>query len=188
MPTGYQIKDQSACYYLTFQVVYWIDLFMKQVYRDIVIDSLKYCQKEKGLEIFAWVIMSNHVHILAKSSQGDLSGTIRDFKKFTSKRFLEAIVSTNDSRKEWMIRLFLHAAKRQNKQGEYQVWTHENHAVEVYGNSFIQTKVRYIHDNPVRAGVVRNPEDYKYSSAGAYSGQESMIDIIPIVITIEKIR
>jgi len=56
----------------------------------------------------------------------------------------------------------------------------------VYGNSFIQTKVRYIHDNPVRAGVVRNPEVYKYSSAGVYSGQKGLIDIIPIMITIEK--
>ena len=188
MPTGYQIKDQSACYYLTFQVVYWIDLFMKQVYRDIVVESLKFCQKEKGLELFAWVIMSNHIHLLARSSQDDLSGTIRDLKKFTSKRFIETIISTNDSRMAWMTRLFSHAAKRQNKEGEYQVWTHENHAVEVYGNAFIQTKVRYIHDNPVRAGLVRNAEEYLYSSAGAYSGQDGLIDIIPIVMTIEKIK
>ncbi|MCK9205366.1 MAG: transposase [Bacteroidales bacterium] len=97
MSTGYQIKDQSACYYLTFQIVYWIDLFVKQVYRDIVVESLKFCQKEKGLELFSWVIMSNHIHLLARNSQEDLSGTIRDFKKFTSKRFIETIFSTNDS-------------------------------------------------------------------------------------------
>ncbi|MCK9205365.1 MAG: hypothetical protein M0P58_13165 [Bacteroidales bacterium] len=87
-----------------------------------------------------------------------------------------------------MTRLFRHAAKRQNKEGEYQVWTHENHAVEVFGDAFIHTKVRYIHENLVRAGLVRNAEEYLYSSAGAYSGQDGLIDIIPIVITIEKIR
>lgn len=188
MPTGYQIKDQSACYFLTFQVVYWIDLFMKQVYRDIVIESLKFCQKEKGLEIFAWVIMSNHIHLLARSSRGDLSGTIRDFKKFTSRKFIETIFSANDSRKEWMIRLFRHAAEHQNKEGEYQVWSHENHAVEVFGDAFLQTKVSYIHENPVRAGVVKNAADYLYSGAGTYSGQDGLIDIIPIDITIEKIK
>ena len=57
MPTGYQIENQSNAYFLTFQVVFWVDIFTRQTYRDIVIDSLKYCQKEKGLEIFSWVIM-----------------------------------------------------------------------------------------------------------------------------------
>ena len=188
MPTGYQIKDQSAAYYLTFQVVFWIDLFSYARYRDIIIDSLKFCQNDKGLEIFAWVIMSNHIHMLARSSKEDLSGTIRDFKKYTSKTVIEIIETCGDSRKEWMIRLFKHAAKRQNKAGSYQVWTHENHAVEVYGNSFIQSKVDYIHHNPVRAGIVRRAEDYKYSSAGNYAGQEGLLDIIPVGSTWRTIR
>ncbi|MFZ4705243.1 MAG: REP-associated tyrosine transposase [Bacteroidales bacterium] len=180
MPTGYQIKDQSAAYYVTFQVVYWIDLFTRPAYRDIVLESLRYCQKEKELELFAWVIMSNHVHLLARSSKNDLSGTIRDFKKYTSKAFIELISNSGESRKEWMLRLFAHAAKRQNKAGDYQVWTHENHAVEVYGNSFIQTKVEYIHNNPVRAGIVNKAEDYKYSSACTYADLEGLLDIIPV--------
>jgi hypothetical protein len=70
-----------------------------------------------------------------------LSGTIRDFKKFTSKRIIELISTFDESRKEWMLRLFAHAAKRQNKTGEFQVWTHENHVIEVFGNSFVQAKV-----------------------------------------------
>jgi len=106
MPTGYQIKDQSAAYFLTFQVVFWIDLFSRPIYRDIVIDSLKYCQNEKGLEIFAFVIMSNHIHIMARSRKNDLSGTIRDFKKYTSKKIIELIDLNGDSRKEWMLELF----------------------------------------------------------------------------------
>ena len=65
----------------------------------------------------------------------------------------------SESRKDWMIRLFKHAAKRQNKNGEYQVWTHENHAIELSSNGFIESKVEYIHDNPVRSGIVRKAED-----------------------------
>jgi REP element-mobilizing transposase RayT len=189
MPTGYQIKDQTLPHYLTFQVVYWIDLFSRQVYRDIVVDSLKYCQLEKGLEIFAWVIMSNHMHILARSNTGDLSGTIRDFKKFTSKAIVKVISEgAVESRKEWMLRLFQHAAKRQNKSGEYQVWTHENHAIETTTNKFIESKVEYIHNNPVRNGLVKNPEDYIYSSAPVYAGLEGLIDVIPVTFGVKTVN
>lgn len=181
MPTGYQIKDQAAPHYLTFQIVYWVDLFSRKSYRDIVIDSLKHCSKEKGLEIFAYVIMSNHIHLIIRSTTGDLSGTIRDLKKYTSKKIVEEIEKSTESRKDWMLRLFRHAAKRQNKAGDYQVWTHENHAVELFGNDFIQQKVEYIHNNPVRAAIVKNAEDYVYSSAGYYAGQESILDIVPIM-------
>jgi REP element-mobilizing transposase RayT len=182
MPTGYQIKNQEAPYYLTFQIVYWIDLFSRKSYRDIVIESLKHCQKQKGLEIFAWVIMSNHVHIIARSTTNDLSGTIRDFKKYTSKKIIEEIERSAESRKEWMLRLFIHAAKRQNKKGDYQIWTHENHAIELFGNDFIQSKVEYIHNNPIRAGIVNKAEEYNYSSAAVYVDMEGLLEIIPVTL------
>ena len=188
MPTGYQINDQSRAYFLTFQVVFWIDLFTRQKYREIIVDSLKFCQKEKGLEIFAWVIMSNHIHIIARSKINDLSGTIRDFKKFTSKAIIDKVSESGESRREWMLRLFRHAAKRQNKSGTYQVWTHNNHAEEVYGNSFIQSKVDYIHNNPVRAGIVRIPEDYIYSSAVSYSGRNGLLEVIPVFRMMEMLN
>jgi len=132
--------------------------------------------------------MSNHVHIMARSSKNDLSGTIRDFKKYTSKKIVELIDLYDDGRKEWILRLFRHAAKRQNKKGDFQVWTHENHAIQVYGNSFIQSKVEYIHNNPVRAGIVRRAEDYKYSSAGNYAEQEGLLEIIPVELNWKTVR
>jgi REP element-mobilizing transposase RayT len=125
--------------------------------------------------------MSNHIHLLARSSTEHLSETVRDFKKFTSKKIIQIIISESvESRKEWMLKLFSHAAKRQNKKGEYQVWTHENHAIEVFGNSFIESKVEYIHNNPVRAGIVKSPEEYIYSSAPAYWGNKCVLEIIPV--------
>jgi REP element-mobilizing transposase RayT len=178
MPTGYQIQNQSQAYYLTLQVVYWIDVFTRKECRDVVIDSLRYCQEHKGLEIFAYVIMSNHVHLLARSSVGDLSGTLRDFKKHTSKQLVEFIANGVESRKEWMLRLFAHAAKRQNKQGKYQLWTHENHAKETFSNHFLTSTVNYIHQNPVRAGWVERAEDYLYSSARSYAGLDGMLNVL----------
>jgi REP element-mobilizing transposase RayT len=180
MPTGYQIKNQEAAYYLTLQVVFWIDLFSRKDYRDIVIESLKFCQREKQLEIFAFVIMSNHIHLLARSDKEDLSGTLRDLKKFTSKRIIDQIENSAESRKEWMLNLFKFAAKRQNKNGECQVWTHENHAIEVFSSAFVDSKIEYIHNNPVRAGIVERAEEYIYSSAKNYAGEKGILDVIVV--------
>ena len=188
MPTGYQIKDQDAAHYLTFQVVFWIDIFTRKVYRDVIIDSLKYCQKEKGLEIFAFVIMSNHVHLLARSSKGELSATLRDFKKYTSKKIIDTIIEEKESRREWMLRLFAYAAKRQNKKGDYQFWTHENHAREVFSNTFIEEKVNYIHNNPVRSGIVTSQEEYIYSSSKFYTDEECILELIPVDFRWKPVR
>jgi putative transposase len=57
---GCQIRNQSVLYYLTFQIVQWADLFTRQIYRDMIIESLLYCQKNKGLEVYAYVIMKVH--------------------------------------------------------------------------------------------------------------------------------
>lgn len=73
MSTGYKIDTNDSAYFLTFQIVGWVDLFSRKVYRDIVIDYFKYCQKNKGLDLFAYIIMSNHIHLLARSQKGDLS-------------------------------------------------------------------------------------------------------------------
>jgi putative transposase len=87
MTTGYKIQDQGALYYVTFQIVSWIDLFTRKVYKNIIIDSLKFCQENKGLEIYAYVILSNHMHLLVISDKEMLSDTIRDFKSYTAKEF-----------------------------------------------------------------------------------------------------
>jgi len=89
MTTGYKIVEQDKLYFITMQVVEWIDVFTKENYRKIIVENLEYCIKNKGLEIYAWVIMSNHIHLLLKSTTDNLSGTIRDFKSYTSKVILE---------------------------------------------------------------------------------------------------
>jgi len=82
---AYQITDQSEIYFVTIQVVAWVDVFTRQRNKDVVIESLQYCQEKKGLLIYAFVIMSNHIHMIVRSERNDLSGTIRDFKKHVSK-------------------------------------------------------------------------------------------------------
>jgi REP element-mobilizing transposase RayT len=119
MSHGCQVRNQSGLYYLTFQIVQWADLFTRQVYRDIVIDSLKYCQQNKGLEIYSYVIMSNHIHLLARSQKGNLSDFIRDFKRHTSKKIFETIEQINESRREWLLMIFRYAARSHSRNNEY---------------------------------------------------------------------
>lgn len=180
MSTGYQIKDQQALHYLTIQVVDWIDVFTRKAYRDIIIDSLQFCQKNKGLQIFGYVIMSNHIHLIANSPQGELSNTVRDFKKFTAKNIIESIKNGNESRKDWMLNRFQFNAQRHSRNENYQMWTHENHAVVIYSPEFAREKLDYLHNNPVRAGLVRKPEDYIYSSASNYAEMENVLEVIII--------
>ena len=179
MPTGYQIKDQDALYYLTLQVVQWADIFTRQVYRDIIIDSLKYCREQKELELFAYVIMSNHVHKIVRSKNGSLSNTIRDFKRHTSKKILECIKDQSESRRDWLLMIFRYAAKKHKRNNEFQFWTHENHAIELDNNVMIDQCIDYIHMNPVKAGIgiVANPEDYLYSSARNYAEMDNLMEI-----------
>jgi len=177
MPTGYQIKDQKGLYFLTFQVVDWIDIFTRQIYRDIVMDSFRYAIEHKDFQIFAYMIMSNHIHLIAGSGKGELSNTIRDIKKYTSKKIIETIKTIPESRRKWMLDRFGFHAKRHARNKNYQVWTHKNHAIYLFSSRFTAEKLNYIHQNPVKAGIVANPEDYLYSSARNYAELEAVLDI-----------
>ncbi len=167
MSTGYQIVDQFATYYITPTIVDWVDVFSRQVYRDIVLESLKYCIEKKGLLVYGYVIMTNHAHIIVRSENGDLSGIIRDFKKYTAGKILATVANEPESRREWMLHRFSWNASTHTRNANYQVWTHENHAVHVYSKDFFANKLKYTHNNPVRAGWVSYPEEYIYSSAKA---------------------
>ncbi len=182
MSTGYQIIEQDKVHYLTLQVVEWVDVFSRQKYRDIVVENLDYCIQHKGLEIFAWVIMSNHVHLLVRSQEGNLSNIIRDFKSYTSKKILTAIESNTESRRDWMLKVFKAAALKHERNSHYQFWTHENHAEYIFSNAFMEQKLEYIHKNPVRAGIVEKPEEYKYSSAIDYADGKGLLPIQRIIV------
>ena len=176
MSDSYQIKNQQGLYFLTFQVVGWADVFSRKVYRDIVIDSLNYCRQHKQLKIYCYVIMTNHVHCIL-STETNLSDIIRDFKRHTSTQILKAIENENESRKEWLMMVFKYHAKYNKRNNELQFWTHENHAVELTSNEMIDSRINYIHQNPVRAGWVVNDYEYIYSSATNFAELESLIEL-----------
>jgi REP element-mobilizing transposase RayT len=165
MSTGYQIDDQYGMYFITCTIVDWVDVFTRRLYRDIIIDSLQFCIGQKGLKVYGYVIMSNHLHLIVASATGKLSDTIRDFKKFTANKIIEAVTSGPESRREWLLHRFKWNASQHTRNEAYQVWTHENHAINITSKSFFDQKLDYIHQNPVRNGLVMREEEYVYSSA-----------------------
>ena len=175
---GYTIKDQNATHFLTFTVCGWIDLFTRRLYKDILIESFKHCQKEKGLVINAYVVMSNHVHLIARAAKGyHLSDIIRDFKKFTHHQMIKIIESNVESRRLWMLHQFKYYASRHSKNDNYQIWTNNNHPEQCIDKPFTDTKLFYTHDNPVRAGIVSEAKNYCYSSASNYAGLGGLLEI-----------
>ena len=178
MGEAYQIRDQKGLYFFTFQVVGWVDIFSRKIYRDLIIESLQYCRREKSLEVFAYVIMTNHVHLILRSSKGRLWDTVRDFKKFTSKRILDEVSSNSlESRRGRLEMVFKYHAKYNKRSSKLQFWMHENHAVELTNNEMINSRINYIHENPVRAGWVARAEEYMYSSAKDYANEQGLMEI-----------
>jgi REP element-mobilizing transposase RayT len=173
------ITDKNAIYFITATVVNWIDIFSRPIYKYIIIDSLKHCQKEKGLEIYAWVIMTNHIHLIVSAKPNfNLSNILRDFKKFTSKAIIESIQLENESRRDWMLNHFEYAAKLSTKNKYYKLWQDGNEPKIIYSNEFMMQKIDYIHNNPVKAEFVNYPEHYKFSSAVDYADGKGLLDVI----------
>jgi len=171
----YKFHNPEGVYFVTFAVQGWVDVLTRNEYKNILIDNLAYCQKHKGLVIFAWCIMSNHVHLIIRSEDGFLlSDILRDYKKFTSKAIIKAIVENyRESRKEWLLEQF-----RTSK--GYRFWRSDNKPIELWSNAVISQKLNYIHRNPVEEGLVFRAEDYVYSSATNYVGEKGLLDIIVI--------
>ncbi len=179
---GYKIHNKAGIHFITFAVVEWVDVFTRKVYRDIVLDSLKHCIKEKGLILHAWCLMSNHIHLVISSKENNLSEILRDFKKYTSKQIINTIINNSlESRREWMLQIFEKAGRENSRNTNYQFWRQDNHPKELYSAKFTTQKLDYIHNNPVEAGIVENADHYIYSSARNYS------KFGPCLIEIDKI-
>jgi REP element-mobilizing transposase RayT len=178
MSRKYKILDQSKLYFVTFATVNWIDLFIREIYKEILLESLKYCQKNKGLEIFGWCVMTNHVHLIIGTHQQHIEGILRDFKSFTSRKLKESIKNNmHESRKDWIVWMMERAGKMNSNNNDWQLWQQDNRPIELFTYAVIKQKLDYIHNNPVTAGFVNRPEDWVYSSAIDYAGGKGLLPI-----------
>jgi REP element-mobilizing transposase RayT len=178
MGFAYKFDNPGGIYFVTSTVVEWVDAFTRSQYCDIVVNSLAYCIKNKGLVLHAWVIMPSHIHlIISRNGADSLSDIMRDFKKFTSSEIKEAIQTIPESRRNWMLWIFKSAAAQNSNNKNFQFWQQENHPEELISAKFMRQKLDYIHNNPVSAHLVDAPERYVYSSAKDYCGARGLLPV-----------
>lgn len=179
MSEKYKANDPKGIYFITITVVQWADIFTRREYCEIICDSLAYCQREKNLTIFAWCIMTNHLHLICSSPA--LANIIRDFKKYTAKEVYRAIQQNpQESRKNWLNWLIKSAGELSAKHEEYKFWQPGYHPILLHNNGLMEQQLDYLHYNPVTAGFVEEPEHWYYSSARDYAGSKGRLSIVLI--------
>jgi putative transposase len=178
MSRKYKMLNPEGMYFISFATVNWIDVFIREVYFEVMVESLNYCINNKGMVIYCYCIMPSHVHLIFSDRDNNPSKLLKEMKTFTSKELRKTIeANPTESRKRWMLKMMKEAGAINSNVKEYQFWQQNNHPIELWSNRIIDQKVNYIHNNPVKAGFVDEPHHWKYSSAKDYAGIKSNIEV-----------
>ncbi len=178
MSRKYKFYNQEGLYFVSFAAVYWLDIFVRDNYFITLLESLDYCRKNKGMEIYAWCIMPSHVHLVFRAKEQNPGVLLKELKTFTSKKLQKAIVEhPQESRKEWLLWMMERAGSQNSNVKHRQFWQQHNQPIELWSPAVIDQKIEYIHHNPVEAGFVTEPHHWKYSSALDYSGGKGLLEI-----------
>ena len=178
MRSRYKITEKDGIHFVTSTIVEWLPVFTTNKYFDIIIQSFKFCNKNKGLHLFAFVILDNHFHLVASAL--DLSTTIASLKKFTAKKIIDQL---NQDNKSWLLNQLSYYKKKYKTGSDYQVWQEGIHPQLITTDKMLIQKIEYIHYNPVKCELVDKPEHWRYSSARNYLlNDHSIIKIDEILI------
>jgi putative transposase len=169
----YRIVEHEYPYFMTNTVVAWLPVFVRPAFADIVLDSWRFLQRERGVRIFGWVIMENHLHWIAQGA--DLAEQVGRFKSFTARRIIDEMSRLGFQ--TLLQELHFHKARHRLTQ-QYQLWQEGSHAVQIQSDEMMLQKLEYIHHNPVRRGYIEEPTHWRYSSARDYAGQKGLIDVV----------
>jgi putative transposase len=178
MSRKYKFHDNDKLYFISFATAHWIDVFVRDEYMTTIVDSCKFCQEKKGLEIYGWCIMPSHIHMIIGSKKNKLEDIVRDMKSYTSTTMKKLIQeNSQESRKEWMIWMMERAGKKNGNNNDWQFWQEHNKPLEITSQEMFDKTLDYIHLNPVQAGFIARPEDWKYSSAKDFYGLKGFIEL-----------
>jgi REP element-mobilizing transposase RayT len=181
MSRNYKIYNPRGIYFISFATVGWVDVFTRPRYKEILIDSLAWCQGNKGLIIHGWCIMTSHVHLIISTESIEekaLSRTIGSLKTFTSQQLLAEIKGgADESRREWMMALFKAAGAANSNNVTHQFWQQHNKPIELWSRGVMMQKLIYIHQNPVVEGFCESAIHYLYSSAIDYAGGQGKLKL-----------
>jgi len=172
MRSRYKIVEPASPHFITCTTVEWLPVFTRPKYLDTITASLNFCRQHKGLRLHAYVILDNHLHLIVAADA--LSQVIRDFKRHTAKEILAVARQEN---KQWLLKQFEFFKGVHKGKSQHQVWQEGVHPQAIITEDMLRQKLDYIHHNPVRLGLVDRPEDWRYSSARNYLGQDGLLEI-----------
>ena len=181
MSTKYRFTEKDGIYFTTSTVVGWLDVFTRDLYRDIVLDSIRFCVQNQGLAVHVWVLMTNHLHMICSVHQKQAPALVlKNMKSFTAIKLIDAIINNSkESRREYMLNLFEAEGKKSSSNFRFKLWQHENHPILLDSDLVFNQRINYLHWNPVTAGFVMEPWYWKYSSAIDYMTKESgLLDLV----------
>ena len=159
-------------HFITCTVVNWIPLFSKVELAKIILDSLRFLQRQQRLRLYAYVMMENHLHLLA--SAASLSKEIGDFKSFTARSIIDLLKANQAN---YILEQLKFYKLKHKKDQEYQVWQEGFHPQVILSEEMFRQKLDYIHNNPIRRGYVDDPAHWRYSSYRNYMGLEGLLEI-----------
>jgi putative transposase len=179
MSRKYKFLNKEGLYFVSFATVNWVDVFVRPLYTDIIVESLTYCINNLGMQLYCWCIMPSHIHLIFAAANNDPEILLGRFKEHTSKTLVKAIIENpQESRKEWLLWMFKRAAAKSSNVKQYQFWQHNNKPIELWSAHVIEQKADYLHDNPVEAGFVTDAWHWRYSSAIDYADGKGLIEIL----------
>jgi len=169
--SGYGIDDPRAAHFFTCTIVNWLTVFTRPATVDIVLDSFRFLQSERGLNIYGYVILENHLHMIAASD--DIGRDVKNFKSYTAKQIVKCLV---ELRANTILKQLKFYKKLGKDDRDFQVWQEGSHPQEISSWDMMRQKLDYIHNNPVERGYVDLPEYWRYSSARNYEGESGLIE------------
>lgn len=175
MSERYKICENTNCYLVTSSTVEWLPVFVSGETCRVITSSLDYCRRHKGLKVFAYVVMPTHFHaILASDSPKDLSNIMRDLKRHTSRELIQVLEKSNC---RVALSAFQSAGRDAKGNEDYKLWQDGYHPKGIFLEDVLRQKIEYVHQNPVRKGLVERVEDWLFSSARNYFERESILEI-----------
>ena len=160
MRNRYKIVEEDGFYLISSTIIDWIPVFTSDKYFQIMIESIKYCQTNKGLKIHFYILMDNHFHMIVSGK--DISNTISSMKRHTAFEIIENLKKGN---KYWLLQQLKQQKKNYKNESNHQVWQEGFHPQLISSDEMFAQKVDYIHQNPIKRGLVNESKFWKYSSA-----------------------
>lgn len=176
----HDLNNRQACYFISFDTVDWVDIFIRPVYKQVIVHTLNHFIESKGLKVHAWCLMSNHLQLIAQAQEGYVLDDIEnDYRIFTTVKILEALDAEPAIRKEWMLERFEGFANKQGLLKKSLIWQNCNSPVYIDLRNLPATLdyFEFIHNRPVRDRYVDMAADYSYSSARDYVGIKGLVNI-----------